>query len=243
MFNDKKMLAFPALILSLGIILSTFIGAYTFMRVRSLDDVLTVTGSARTEVTADKVKWVTVITRPTTPRTLKAGYEQMANDLALVKKFYADNNVDEKSLVISPVFMDEVYSNYMTTGQDKQYNLRQTFEINSDNVDGVTALAKNTQSLIGSGVIFSTQNLEYSYSKLAELRVSMLKDAVTDAKARANELVSGTGKSVGKLKSASSGVVQVLAKGSNEVSDYGAYDMSTIGKSIMVTVKATFALR
>lgn len=242
MDTSKKPYALGAIILSAGFILSTLIGAYTFLKVRSLDDVLTVTGSARMEVVADKVKWVTVINRPTTPRTLKAGYEQMANDLALVKKFYTDNGIDEKMLSISPVFMDEVYSNYMTTGADKQYNLRQTFMIDSTDVNGVTKLTKNTGSLIASGVVFSTQTLEYSYSKLADLRVSMLKDAVTDAKARANELVNGTGKSVGKLKSASSGVVQVQAKGSNEVSDYGSYDMSTIDKSIMVTVKVTFAL-
>lgn len=239
---NKKVILLGTVILSAGLILSTIVGAYAFYSARSLDDVLTVTGSAKTEVMADKVKWVTVINRPTTPKTLKNGYDQMANDLVLVKKFYTDNGIDEKMLSISPIFMDEVYSNYMATGQDKQYNLRQTFMIDSTDVDGITKLTKNTGSLISNGVVFSTQTLEYSYSKLPELRISLLSDAVTDARARAGELVDGTGKKVGKLKSASSGVVQVLAKGSNEVSDYGAYDMSTIDKSIMVTVKATFAL-
>ncbi len=238
----NKSLALGAIILGTAVVISTMIGAYTFYKVRALDDVLTVTGSARMEAVADKVKWVAVINRPTTPRTLKGGYEQMANDLVLVKKFYADNGIDEKTVSISPVFMDEVYTNYMATGSDKQYNLRQTFLIDSTDVEGITKLTKSTQALIEKGVVFSTQTLEYSYSKLPEARVALLSDATKDAKARAGELVSGTGKRVGKLKNASSGVVQVLAKGSNEVSDYGAYDMSTIEKSIMVTVKATFAL-
>ena len=51
------------------------------------------------------------------------------------------------------------------------------------------------------------------------------------------------GNSVGAIKSASSGVVQVLAPNSVEVSDYGQYDTSKIDKEIMVTVKATFEIK
>ncbi len=39
------------------------------------------------------------------------------------------------------------------------------------------------------------------------------------------------------------GVVQVLPPSSTEVSDYGAYDTSSIEKEVMVTVKASFRLR
>ena len=51
------------------------------------------------------------------------------------------------------------------------------------------------------------------------------------------------GKKIGVLKSASSGVVQVMAQNSVEVSDYGMYDTSKIEKEIMVTVKASFEIK
>jgi hypothetical protein len=86
-------------------------------------------------------------------------------------------------------------------------------------------------------------SLEYSYTKLPELRVSLLSDAVKDAKARAAKLAESSGKKVDVLKSASVGVVQVLPVNSVDVSDYGTYDTSKIDKDVMVTVKAAFTLK
>jgi hypothetical protein len=92
-------------------------------------------------------------------------------------------------------------------------------------------------------VIISIDFLQYYYSKLPDLRVSLLSDAVKDAKSRAEKIAEGTGRAVGSIQSASSGVVQVLPVNSVEVSDYGSYDTSSIEKDVMVTVKASFRLR
>ena len=111
-------------------------------------------------------------------------------------------------------------------------------------VQGLYAeISKNIQPLIEKGVIFSTQSLEFTYTKLPEERVAMLGDAIKDAKARAASLAQSSGKLVGQLKSASSGVVQVTSANSTDVSDYGFYDTSKIEKNIMMTVKASFTLK
>jgi hypothetical protein len=121
--------------------------------------------------------------------------------------------------------------------------LRQAVEVSSSNVAQITALAQATQSIINKGVIFSVYPVEYFYKNLPEVRVSLLSSAVADAKRRAEEIVSGTGQKVGALKSAASGVVQVLPANSLEISDYGTYDTSKVNKSIMVTVKAIFEIK
>ncbi len=234
-------ISFP-IIIGCALIVSTLIGAVAFYRVRSFDNAVSVTGSATKEVTADKVRWVSVITRQTRVSMLKTSYAQMDADLAAVNAFLKQKGIQDSQLVVSPVSMDEVYDQNNGVGE-KQYTLRQTFIINSDDVPGITNIAKNTNTLIDQGVIFSTQSLEYYYSKLPEERVALLGDALVDAKARAQKLAESTGKSVGTLKSASSGVVQVTSANSLEVSDYGAYDTSQIEKQIMVTVKASFTLK
>jgi hypothetical protein len=89
----------------------------------------------------------------------------------------------------------------------------------------------------------STQSLEYYYSKLPDLRVSLLEDAVKDAKLRAEKIAAGTGRRVGSVRAASSGVVQVLSPNSVDISDYGNYDTSSVDKDVMVTVKASFDLK
>lgn len=232
-----------AVVLGLGFILSTVIGAVTFYKVRSFDNTLSVTGSTKQAVTADQVKWNANFSRIVTVAGLQEGYGQMAKDQVEVKAFLKTKGVPEENINITPVLMQEIYDNQSYNGGEKRYTLRQNITVQSDKVNEITTVAKDLQALINKGVIISSDSLEYYYSKIAELRVSLLSDAVKDAKARADKLAESSGKQVGQLKSASSGVVQVMAPNSIEVSDYGVYDTSSIDKEVMVTVRATFTLQ
>lgn len=231
-------------ILALGFVVMAIIGAYTFYQVRSFDNTLSVTGSAKTRVTADSVKWTFNISRTVTEEAMQSGYAQLARDLVATKTFLTQRNVAESEVTISPVFMEEIYK-YSPTGDTgpREYTLRQQVIVQSSDVERVTAIAKDTQELVNKGVRLSSQYPEYFYSKLADLRVSLLSDAVKDAKARAKEIAESSGQSVGSLKAASSGVVQVLSPNSVEVSDYGQYDTGSIEKDVMVTVRATFFVK
>jgi hypothetical protein len=230
------------LILGLALIISTLIGAYAFYQIRSFDNTLTVTGSTSKQVTSDHVRWVGSISRIVKISTLKQGYTDMANDLSTVQSFLKEKNIPAEQIVTSAVSMDQNYDqNY--NNAEKTYTLRQTIEVNSADINGITAIAKNINPIIEKGVIFSTQSLEYTYTKLPEERVAMLADAIKDAKSRASSLAKASNKNVGQLKSASSGVVQVMSAGSTDVSDYGMYDTSKIEKNIMMTVKASFTLK
>jgi len=243
MDNNNKFLIFlnSRLLVGLGIVIAASIAAFTFYQVRSFDNTLTVTGSTTKQVTSDHVKWVGALNRVVKVSTLKDGYANMAKDLVYVKEFLKSKNIPDDQIVISPIFMDQNYD--QSQGTERSYTLRQTIDINSADVNAIADIAKNIQPLIEKGVIFSTQSLEFTYSKLPEERVSMLALAVKDAKSRAASLAESSGKSVGQLKNASSGVVQVMSANSTDVSDYGSYDTSKIEKSIMMTVKASFTLK
>jgi hypothetical protein len=243
MENNNKSLNFinSRFLIGLGIVIATIIGSYTFYQIRSFDNTLTVTGSATKQVTSDHVKWVGSISRIVKIDTLKAGYADMAKDLILVQDFLKSKNIPAEQIVTSAVSMDQNYDQQQ--GAERTYTLRQTIEVNSSDVNSITDIAKNINPIIEKGVIFTTQSLEYTYTKLPDERVLMLADAVKDAKARASKLAESSGKKVGQLKSASSGVVQVMSANSLDVSDYGSYDTSKIEKNIMLTVKASFILK
>lgn len=49
-------------------------------------------------------------------------------------------------------------------------------------------LAKNSDKLAEQGIIFSANPVEYYYSKLPEIRVSLLPEAIKDAKNRAEAI-------------------------------------------------------
>ncbi|MEI6581228.1 MAG: SIMPL domain-containing protein [bacterium] len=241
MENYNKSYVIFGLVLGLSIIISASIGSFTFYKLRSMDYIST-TGSAKKAVVSDKVKWSSSITRSTRQSTIKDGYTKLDSDLKEVKSFLATNGIPIESIDISPIFMNEVYE--QNPGVDKKYNLIQNIEVQSSDVQKISDLSKNISTLIiDKGVLFSTNSLEYYYSKLPEARVELLAKAVDDAKARAEQLAKAGGKKIGVMKSASSGVVQVMAPNSVEVSDYGMYDTSKIDKEIMVTVKASFEVK
>jgi hypothetical protein len=238
--NSNKIIYF-AIILGICLIISAMIGSFTFYLVRSPEDTLSVTGSVRERVTSDTVKWTSNFSRTVPVEELRSGYQMMRNDQRLVLNFFEDNGFTEEDVIISPVFMEQLY--LYDPNAPKENALRQTVEIQSTDVEKITGMAKNIQTLIDQGVIFSTQSLEYYYSKLAELRIAMIPDAINDAKSRAQKIAEGSGKEIGVIKSATLGVVQVLPVNSTEVSDYGTYDTSTVEKEVMIPVTVIFTLK
>lgn len=239
--KNNNLIIFGA-ILGASIIIASIIASAVFYNVRLLfDNALSVTGSAKQTITADIVKWTSGFSRTVSIDLLSYGYSQIAVDQEAVMKFLKDNGVKEDEITISPVSLEEPFK--YDSNAPKQYTLRQTVQVNSNEVDKITDLAKNAKQLASKGIVFSTFSLEYYYSKLPDLRVSLLSEAVKDAKARAEKIAESTGRKVGTLKSASMGVVQVLPINSTEVSDWGSYDTSGIEKEVMVTVKTMFVLK
>ena len=228
-------------ILGVCLIIAAGIGSFTFYKVRTGTDTLAVTGSVKQKVTSDLVKWTGTFQRNIPQENLKNGYAQMKADEVLVLKFFKDNGFDESVVRITPIFMEAPFQ--YDPNAPKEYILRQNVEVQSNEIQKITSMAKNTQILIDQGVIYSTNSLEYYYTKLPELRIALLKDAVSDAKMRTQKIAESTGLQVSSIKSANAGVVQVLQVNSTDISDYGAYDTSTIEKEVMVIVTAIFNLK
>ncbi len=238
--NSNKIIYF-GIIIGVCLIISALIASFTFYIVRSPVDTLSVTGSVRQNVTSDIAIWTSDFTRTVPAENLKEGYQMMQNDQKLVLDFFKDNGFNENDLNISPVFMEQLYM--YDPNAPKENLLRQTVRIQSNDVDKITNMANGTQTLINQGVIFSIQSLEYYYSKLPELRIELIPDAISDAKLRAQKIAEGSGKKIGTIKSANLGVVQVLPVNSTEVSDWGTYDTSTIEKDVMIPVTVIFTLK
>jgi len=230
-----------AAIVGLAIIISAavFGGSYYEAQTQSSanKDALSVTGSAKMRVTSDQAKLVIALNREVAVTDLSTGYSSIAHDLGLTRDLLQKSGATGASE--SPVSMNQTYNPNST---ESRYQLSQTITLQSNDVNKLTDISKKIPDLASQGAIVSVQSLEYYYSKLPDLRVSLLTQATQDAKARAEKIAAGTGRHVGSVQSASSGVVQVLAPDSVAIDDYGNYDTSSIEKDVMVTVKASFRL-
>lgn len=228
------------LIIGGSIVTSAWLISKTFLEVKNLDNVITVSGSAKQKVTSDSARWTGNFTRTATKDNLKDGYNQMKADEKTVSDFLTAQGFAGK-FEISPVFMNEIYKS--DPNAPKEYNLVQNIEIKSEDVNKMKELAKNSDQLASLGIIFSANSVEYYYSKLPDLRISLLPEAITDAKKRVEVIANSSNKQVDTVKSVSMGVVQVMSAGAVEISDYGSYDTSGIEKEVMITVKTTFSLK
>jgi hypothetical protein len=230
-----------SIIIAGALILAVIIGGIFYATKGNGGNTLTVTGSTRMAVTSDSVIWKTSISRDVATSNLKSGYTQLDADIKIVQAFLVKNNIDPKSVVIAPVSANPDYN--QGGGAPQSYMLKQSIEIDSSDVNAITTIAKNIGDVVNQGVLFQTDSIEYYYSKLDDARVSLLTAATDDARARATAMAKSSHQSIGKLQSASSGVVQVLSRGAVDSGDYGQYDTSKIEKDITVTVRATFRLR
>jgi hypothetical protein len=208
---------------------------------------LEVTGSAETVVRSDRVKWTAGYARSVGADELRRGYGLVAADLDAVMGVLTGSGFAAADVSVEPVSVAAIYSDCgvqaATCVRDVvRLELRQSFTINSDRVDDVTALAQDVRPFVDQGLSLQTQALEYYYSGLAAARPELLAAATRDALRRGEAVAQSTGARVGALRSVDSGVFQVTQVNSVDVASYGSYDTSTIQKKITAVVHARFAL-
>jgi hypothetical protein len=81
-------------------------------------------------------------------------------------------------------------------------------------------------------------------TKLGELKIQMLAEASRDARNRAENIVKqAEGASLGKLRSADMGVINVNPANSSETSWEGNNDTTSLEKDIITIIHATFELQ
>jgi hypothetical protein len=241
--NNKGLWIFAA-IAGIALIITGFLITDVIYKIKSSENSIAVTGSAKKNVTSDLVKWTGSFSRNVDFNNLKSGYTSVKKDLDAVKTYLKTNGINDDTYTVSPVSVENVYS-YKQDGGNQLvgYTLKQNIIVQSADLQKITKLAQDVTPIINQGIIFSTQSLEYFYTKLPEARVELLAEATKDAKNRAEKIAQSTGSQVAALRSASAGVIQVLQPNSTDVSDYGSYDTSTIEKEITAVIRVSFSLK
>lgn len=200
-------------------------------------DEITVKGTASRDVTADNGIWTVSlsVTRP----TRQASLSEMERQQRLVSDYVSQFEDFAITTGIPKTLEDYEYN-----GNDRVlrgYASSISFKINASEVDQLyqEAVAFNTFA-VENDLDISGNNTDFYYSKLDSLKITLLEEAVRDAKNRAQALGSSTGTKVGKVKQASQGVFQVNERNSIDVSAGGNFNTESVDKTIQTTVNVTF---
>ena len=230
-------------VLGLALAASAYIVAESVRDFKRANDVISVTGSAKRAIRSDFIIWRASVSarRP----TMREAYEDLQGYTNRVREYLREQNVPDSTVSFKSISTYAVHGQNergMQTNRIVAYNMSQTFEIRSTEVDSIRALIERANSLISEGLPLFSNQPEYLYTRLDELRIEMLGAAAANARARADQLAESLNCEIGVVREVQMGVFQITPRFSTEVSGYGMNDTSSLEKDITAVVRATFSL-
>ena len=201
---------------------------------------ITVTGSAKTSAVADNAVW-TLSVSLSSP-TVGAAVKKVDSDVAALSSYLTQGGIAGDALTLGAVstYANEEYVNGNSTGRILSYRASRDVTVRTKDVQLVSKLSQGIGTLLETGINVNNYGPQYYISNLPELRPELMSEAMKDAKLRAESLTKAVGGSLGSLANVKAGPIQITTPDSTMTADYGAYDTSTINKTVSATVSVTF---
>lgn len=206
-----------------------------------------VTGLGTKNFDSDLIVWKASFSR--NAGTLADANLLMKSDIESVKKFLQKNGINENEISFTSLKINRNYKQlYNNEGNPtgtvfEGYNLFQEVIIESKNLNAVEKSTTEIGDLIEKGIEFTSDEPDYYYTKLADLKLELLKSATQDALKRAETVAENANSKIGNLKEAEMGVFQITGQNTNE--DYswgGSFNTKAKHKTASITVKLSFEL-
>ena len=243
MYLERSGSLMAALVLAVAVVVSTTIGGWFFVKGKRGDQTITVTGSARKRIRSDLVIWRSAVTYQAP--VLSEAYRSLSEAVPKVKAYLISKGIADNQITISSISSQTLHgrtSDGTETSDITGYSLRQELSVRSNEVDKISQIAREATELINQGILIESMAPEYLYTQLGSLKIEMLAEAAKDAKVRAEQIAQSTGSSIGSVRSARMGVLQITPADSNEVSGEGLNDTSSLEKDITAVVNIGFAV-
>jgi hypothetical protein len=168
--------------------------------------------------------------------------KKVDSDVAALSDYLIKAGIPSDALTLGAVstYANEEYSNGNATGRILSYRANREVTVRSKDVELISKLSQGIGTLLATGINVNNYGPAYYISNLPELRPQLMAEAMKDAKVRAEALTKAVGGEIGSLVNVKAGPIQITTPDSTMTADYGAYDTSTIEKTVTATVSVTF---
>lgn len=139
------------------------------------------------------------------------------------------------------VVKDKILLRYKTVSRT-YYTVSRYFLVESNKVDLVTKASNAVDALFDRNIVVGDSDLKLIYTKLAELRLELVKAASEDAFKRAQLIASPVGRRITMIEEGRLGVFQINAKNDPSISDVGNFDTTSLEKDVRAIVNATYRI-
>lgn len=233
-------------IASLGFIIGLGLLGNAIKNRNKSENTISVTGLGTKKFTSDLITWNGNFSRNSFE--LKSAYDELANDRKVIEDYLISKGIPKNEIVFSAVDIQKKF-NYTTdsNGRSNQtfsgYELSQKINLQSKDVLKIENLSRNITEMINLGIEFTSSPPSYFYTQLAGVKQQMIADATKDAKQRAEKIAQNAGSSLGNLKKATMGVIQITAPNSNEDYSYGGtFNTESKEKEASITIKLEYEI-
>ena len=244
-----------ALALALGMIGSTFIAAHAWRDVRKHPEKnnIRVTGSAKKRIVSDLIEWSATIEGKGADRT--AAYVSLKSSTEKVVGFLKAQGIKPEDIKIQSASINEEFE---TVREDKVlpgtnvplrsetrksigFHALQIVTLSSQNVPLIEKASREITSLMEEGVIVTSNDPLYYYTRLGELKLVMLAEAAKDARSRGENILRSAGNAeIGALVDSSMGIININPANSTGTSTEGNNDTSSYEKDIITIIRAEY---
>ncbi|MBI2257667.1 MAG: SIMPL domain-containing protein [Flavobacteriia bacterium] len=234
-----------SIILSLTVIIAALIIGNAYKNKSTGNTTISVTGLGEENFTSDLIVWKAGFS--STAMDLKQASEDLRNKREKIKKYLIGKGASNDELVFNSVSIQKLYNNsYDNMGNIQSsyfsgFSLNQTLRIESKEVDKIEKISREITELINQDIELDSYSPDYYYTNLRALKLRMIENATKDAKTRAEKIAINAGSSLGKLKNASMGVIQITARNSSE--DYswgGSFNTTSKLKTASITIRLEY---
>ena len=232
-------------IASLGFVIGFALLGNAIKNRNKSENTISVTGLGTKKFTSDLIAWSGNFSRNSFE--LKSAYDELANDKKIIENYLISKGIPKNEMVFSAVDIQKQFRNYTDSNGNYQqgefagYNLTQNVSIKSKEVAKIENISRNITEIINRGIEFTSSSPQYFYTKLSDVKQEMIANATKDAKERAEKIAENAGSSLGNLKKATMGVIQITAPNSNEDYSYGGtYNTTSKEKEASITIKLEY---
>lgn len=235
------------IIIAIAVLGSAYLLSNAWTKSHAGRSTINVTGLSSEDFTSDLIVWSASFNRRA--NTMQEAYIALKEDTKKIKDYLTAKGLKESETVFTATDISKEWE-YITEANDRQrqvfkgYKLSQTVQIESKEVDKVESISREVTDLIDSGIELYSNQPQYYYTKLGELKIRMLAAATSDARIRAENIAENAASKIGDLKNADMGIFQITAQNSNE--DYswgGAFNTSSKRKTASITIKLEFLIK
>lgn len=234
-----------AIIFGVAIVASSIFLGKAYTDRNKVEGEIQVTGLGNTDFSSDLIVWEGSFGAQNID--LKQAYVTLERNKSVVNTYLASKGINTDQLIYSAVKSHKKTKQLYSQSGDYMgdefvgYELTQSVQIESKNVDKIEKISREITELLNQGVQFFSESPRYYYTKLADLKIEMISKATEDARIRAEKISEFSGGKLGDLESAKMGVFQITGQNSKEGYSWGGtFNTSSREKTASITMKLVY---